>query len=76
MGLVSAGKTAYEVVAGGFNSVGTAASNLAATFMGQNLAVNAALIEGGTIGTAGAALESSALATSQMAGSCDPRPCR
>ncbi len=67
--LAGAAKTAYEVVAGGFNSVGTAASNLAATFMGQNLAVNAALIEGGTIGTAGAALESSALATSQLAGS-------
>jgi coenzyme F420-reducing hydrogenase delta subunit len=68
MGLVGAAKTAYEVVSGGFASVGTAASNLAATFMGQNLAVNAALIESGTIGTAGAALEANALATSQLAG--------
>ena len=68
LGLVGAAKTAYEVVAGGFNAVGTAASNLAATFMGQNLAVNAALIESGTIGTAGAALEANALATSQLAG--------
>jgi hypothetical protein len=69
MGLVSAAKTAYEVVSGGFASVGTAASNLAATFMGQNLAVNAALIESGTAGVAGAALETSALATSQIAAS-------
>ena len=67
--LVGAAKAAYQVVTNGFASIGTAASNLAATFMGQNLAVNAALIESGTIGTAGAALEANALATSQLAGS-------
>ena len=67
--LVGAAKTAYQVVTNGFASIGTAASNLAATFMGQNLAVNAALIESGTIGTAGAALEANALATSQLASS-------
>jgi len=66
-GLLGAAKSAYDVLSGGFASVGNAASNITASLMGADLAVNAALIESGTLGAAGAAMETSALSVSQTA---------
>jgi hypothetical protein len=67
LGAVGSIKAAFDVLSGGFAGVGNAAANLTATMMGADLAVNAALLESGTIGLAGASMEASAMAVSQAA---------